>query len=72
MLLFVNGELSLDTREENIDYLPVETISQIIKRVAKYITPYVPDRVLMGIPSYLFSPVEIEQGIEEARRSHQG
>ena len=60
--LFVNGELSLETRGENIVYLPVETISQIIERVATYSAPYVPDRVLMDIPSYLFSSVEIEHG----------
>jgi hypothetical protein len=58
----VNGELCLESREENIIYLPVETVSQIIERVATYDAPYVPDRVLMDIPSYLFSPIEIEQG----------
>ena len=59
--LFVSGELSLETREENIVYLPVETISQIIERVATYNAPYVPDRVLTDLPSYLFSPIQKEQ-----------
>jgi hypothetical protein len=59
--LFVSGELSLETREENIVYLPVETISQIIERVATYNAPYVPDRVLMDLPSYLFSPIQKEE-----------
>jgi hypothetical protein len=59
--LFVSGELSLETREENIVYLPVETISQIIERVATYNAPHVPDRVLMDLPSYLFSPIQKEE-----------
>ena len=58
--LLVEGELSLKTAEENIVYLPVDTISQIIERVAAYNAPHVPDLVQRDIPSYLYSPIITE------------
>jgi hypothetical protein len=51
--LFVNGELSLDKREEII-YLPADTFLQIIERVAQYEVPFVQEPVLLDIPSYLY------------------
>jgi hypothetical protein len=59
--LLVDGELSLKTTEENIVYLPVDAIAQIIERVASYNIPFVPDRVPMDVPSYLYSPLRTEQ-----------
>ena len=59
--LLVDGELCLTTAEENLVYLPVDTIAQIIERVAAYNAPHVPDLVLRDIPSYLYSPILTEQ-----------
>ena len=51
--LFVNGEFSLDKREEII-YLPDETFLQMIERVTQYEVPSIPEPVLLDIPSYLY------------------
>jgi hypothetical protein len=67
--LFVNGELSLDRREEIIN-LPADTFMQIIERVAQYEVPFVQEPVLLDIPSYLYQD-QIQPELYQIEESEQ-
>lgn len=69
--IIVNGELKAETRDETIVFLPTDTLSSIIERVATYEAPCMLEPVLIDIPDYLFktTPTSYPNNDDEANYS---
>jgi len=65
--LFVNGELSVETDEDSLLYLPIERMSQIIEQAAAYEAPPIPEPVFMELPSYLYQKTTHTEEKENSR-----
>ena len=64
--LFASGELSVESNEEAILYLPFERMAQIIEQAAAFEAPP-PQPLSLDIPSYLYERIPLEEEKENNR-----
>merc|ERR1712194_63430 len=55
--LFVNGDVTVETEEETLLYLPMERLFQVIEQSAAYAAPTIPEPVFMEIPKDLYEKI---------------